>query len=57
MIPLSGPPLFVYAQPIHSWVSSECHVTLRIDLFNATALRALDCASVPELWWIATEIW
>ena len=41
-ISLSGPPVFVYAQPIISWVQSSCHVTLRIDLYNATALRCLD---------------
>ena len=40
MISLSGPPLFVYAQPIVTWVRGICHVTLRIDLFNATPLRA-----------------
>ncbi|CAK9041877.1 unnamed protein product [Durusdinium trenchii] len=49
MIPLSGPPLFVYAQPIHSWVSSECHVTLRIDLFNATALSIRDVQAVLSI--------
>ena len=41
-ISLSGPPVFVYAQPIISWVQSSCHVTLRINLYNATALRFLD---------------
>ncbi|CAL1136349.1 unnamed protein product [Cladocopium goreaui] len=41
-ISLSGPPVFVYAQPIISWVQSSCHVTLRIDLYNATALSIRD---------------
>ncbi|CAJ1388856.1 unnamed protein product, partial [Effrenium voratum] len=42
MISVSGPPLFVYVQPLISWVSGSSHVTLRIDLFNATALSLRD---------------
>ena len=41
-ISLSGPPLFVYAHPIISWVQSSCHVTVRIDLYNATPLSFRD---------------
>ena len=47
-ISLSGPPLFVYAEPTISWVEGFCHVTLRIDFFNATSLSFLASA----LFWI-----